>query len=335
MDKKQKFDAEYILTWLMEGDVSIQYQAQRDLLGINNLELQKRIATEGWGARFLQARHADGHWGQKFYQPKWTSSHYTLLDLRHLCFPSDHPLIQESIVQILETLKAPDGGILPIGTDQKSDLCINGMVLNYACYFQAPAPLLNSIVDMIIAHQMADGGFNCRINRSGAVHSSLHTTISVLEGLWEYIHNGYTYQAEAVERMAAEAREFILQHQFFRSDHTGEIIDKRFLMLSFPSRWRYDILRGLAYFQISGQPYDPRMQPALDVLFSKRRQDGMWPVQAKHLGQTHFEMEKTGGASRWNTLRAWRVLRHFGETPSWRRKPSAHVCRYQPLNQSP
>lgn len=83
-------------------------------------------------------------------------------------------------------------------------------------------------------------------------------------------------------------------------------------MLSYPSRWRYDILRSLCHFQAAGVPYDPRMEDALDLLAKKRRSDGTWPVQARHPGQTHFEMEKTGGPSRWNTLRALRVLKHFG-----------------------
>lgn len=83
-------------------------------------------------------------------------------------------------------------------------------------------------------------------------------------------------------------------------------------MLSYPSRWKYDILRALDYFRDAAVPYDPRMQDALDVLLSKRRKDGRWPVQAKHPGQTHFDMEQTGQPSRWNTLRALRVLGAFG-----------------------
>jgi hypothetical protein len=129
-----------------------------------------------------------------------------------------------------------------------------------------------------------------------------------LEGIQEYIANGYDYRRLELDRMAAEAREFILQHRLFLSDRTGEIIDKRFLMLSYPSRWRYDILRALDYFRAAGIEYDSRMQPALGVLLKKRRKDGTWPVQAKHPGQVHFDMEKTGSPSRWNTLRALRVL---------------------------
>ena len=100
-------------------------------------------------------------------------------------------------------------------------------------------------------------------------------------------------------------------HRLFRSDHTGEAISDQFLRLSYPSRWRYDILRALDYFRLAGARYDARMADALQVLLKKRRKDNTWPLQARHAGQTHFEMEATGGPSRWNTLRALRVLKHF------------------------
>jgi hypothetical protein len=301
-----------LVDWLLEGDVAIQYQVYRDLLGVEKPTLQARIAEGGWGLQFLQARHPAGHWGRGFYQTKWISSHYTLLDLRHLEIIPDHPLIQESIAIIYRHHKAEDGGINPARSITQSDVCINGMFLRYACYFQVAEKPLHSIVDFLIVQHMADGGFNCRSNRQGAVHSSLHTTISVLEGIWEYGRQGYQYRLAELEAMAVAARKFVLQHQLFLSDRTGKIIDKKFIMLSYPSRWRYDILRALDYFQTAGCAYDERMQPALDVLLKKRRKDRTWPVQARHAGQTHFEMEHTGGPSRWNTLRALRVFKHFG-----------------------
>jgi hypothetical protein len=167
---------------------------------------------------------------------------------------------------------------------------------------------LVSIVDQLIRDHLPDGGFNCRSDREQVKHSSMHTTISVLEGIQEYYDQGYTYRLQPLLAMAEKAREFLLEHQLFRSDKTMEIIDKKWLMLSYPSRWKYDILRALCHFQAAGEPYDSRMADAIQVLHSKRRGDGTWPVQAKHPGQTHFDMEKTGGPSRWNTLRALRVL---------------------------
>jgi len=299
------------LAWLLAGDLSIQYQVWRDLLGEEKPELQNRIATEGWGKRLLDARKLNGHWGRGFYQVKWISSHYTLLDLKHLNITPTPPEIAETIAIILRENKGEDGGINPSNRIPQSDVCINGMFLNYACYFGIDQAELHSIVDFIISEQIPDGGFNCESTRYNPVHSSLHTTLSILEGIQEYAANGYDYRRLELDQMAAEAREFILQHRLFLSDRTGEIINKRFLMLSYPSRWFYDILRALDYFHAAGIAYDPRMQPALDVLKKKRRADGTWPVQAKHPGQVHFDMEQIGRPSRWNTLRALRVLKHF------------------------
>lgn len=300
-----------LFDWLLEGDVSIQYQVHRDLFDTIMPELRDRIAKEGWGAMFLSRRNENGHWGRSFYQPKWTSTHYTLLDLKNLGISPDNAVIKKTIDLILQKTKGVDGGINPSRTIKNSDVCINGMFLNYACYFKAPRDPMRSIVDFLIDTQMGDGGFNCRSNRGGAVHSSLHSTLSVLEGLQEYSLNDYTYRLSELTRIESESRGFILLHKLFRSDHTNEIIDKRMLMLSYPSRWRYDILRALNYFQYAGISYDPRMQDALDVLNKKRRKDGRWPLQAKHPGQTHFDMEKPGTPSRWNTLRALRVLKHY------------------------
>ena len=302
---------DHLIEWLLKGDVSIQYQVHRDLLGIENTSLQDRIATEGWGAKFLSFRRPGGHWGQRFYQPKWISSHYTLLDLKNLAVSPDNQAIRQSILQIIDTLKGSDGGISPFGAEQKCDVCLNGMFLNYASYFGMMEDNLKSIIDFLLTERMKDGGFNCNSNTIGATHSSVHSTISVLEGILEFTKSGYTYRREDLQNAEKESIEFLLQHNLYKSHKTGEIINKKIVMLSYPSRWKYDILRALDYLRSAEVSYDPRMQDALDLLKKKRLKDGRWPLQAKHPGQTHFDMEKTGDASRWNTLRALRVLKYF------------------------
>ncbi|MFQ5941942.1 MAG: hypothetical protein ACE5JF_00135 [Anaerolineales bacterium] len=302
---------EQIIDWLLEGDVSIQYQAWRDLLDQERPDLRGQIATEGWGARFLSLRNDNGHWGRAYYQPKWISTHYTILDLKNLGISPAVPAIHETLRDVLEHQKGPDGGINTSPTIKQSDVCLNGMFLNFAAYFEMSVESLQSIVDFILSEHMNDGGFNCDASRWGAVHSSLHSTLSILEGILEFTANGYSYRTPELLQVAAAAREFILQHRLYKSDRTGEIIDKRMLLLSYPARWYYDILRALDYFQCAGVEFDPRMQDALDVLIKKRRKDGKWPVQGKHPGQTHFEMELPREPSRWNTLRALRVLKHF------------------------
>lgn len=301
-----------LVDWLLEGDVAIQYQVHRDLLDEERPDLRARIAAEGWGAQLLAARRPAGHWGRGFYQPKWISTHYTLLDLKHLGVAPDQAQIRESIGQVLGRHKEADGGVNPAKTSRTGEVCVSGMVLNYAAYFGMPAAPLQSVVDFLIGVQMPDGGFNCESNVRGAVHSSLDSTISVAEGIGEYLASRYTYRAAELRAVAHQARELLLSHRLFRSDRTGQIINPRFLLLSYPSRWFYDILRALEHFRNAGARYDPRMRDGLDVLLQKRRKDGAWPLQSKRPGQVHFDMEIPGQPSRWNTLRALRVLKHFG-----------------------
>jgi hypothetical protein len=299
-----------LINWLLEGDVAIQYQVHRDLLSSERRDLRAKIAQQGWGAQFLSKRNHGGHWGREFYYPKWTSSHYTLLELRNLCISRENVPIKESIDLVLKTGKAQDGGIRLLKA-KKSDVCVNGMFLNYAGYFGADESQLKSVVDCLLEEHMPDGGFNCRSNRSKAHHSSLHSTLSVLEGLTEYERNGYSYRTEEVKKAIEASKEFMLIHRLYLSDRTGEIINKDFLRLSYPRRWRYDILSALDYLQNSKTKWDDRMQHAIAILLKKRNKNGTWNLQAKHPGQTHFDMEKAGKPSRWNTLRALRVLKHF------------------------
>ncbi|MEQ8325350.1 MAG: hypothetical protein RID18_13530 [Cytophagales bacterium] len=305
-------EEEQIIEWLLKGDVSVQYQVYRDLLGIDRKDLHDRIINEGWGKQFLSERKPNGHWGNRFYQPKWISTHYTLLDLRNLNPNPNNKLVKSTIEEVLYTSRAGDGGIqLGPSTSHHSDVCVNGMFLNYASYFNTPEKELQTIVDSLLNEIMPDGGFNCRTTRSGASHSSLHSTISVLEGLYEFHKSGYLYRMNDIQTAKTSAEEFILMHQLFLSDHTGKIINKEFLKMHYPSRWKYDTLRALDYFQYSKCKWDARMEPAIQILEEKRNKNSTWNLQAKYPGQVHFEMEKAGKPSRWNTLRALRVMKHF------------------------
>jgi hypothetical protein len=199
--------------------------------------LKNRIGKEGWGKQFLSKQLDNGHWGRSFYQPKWISTHYTLLDLRHLELPPGNPQVDRAINLALEQEKGADGGI-KVHADSshitQSDVCVNGMFLNYACHFKAPEKPLESVVDFILSQRMKDGGFNCRRNRSGARHSSLHSTLSVAEGIRSYYRNGYEYRLPELLEAEKSSQEFMLLHQLYISDRTGKIIKKDFLRLTFP-----------------------------------------------------------------------------------------------------
>lgn len=297
-----------VIEWLLSGDVAVQYQTTRDLLGRDDPELRARIATEGLGADVLAARGDDGHWGRGFYQPKWTSSHYTLLELVNLGLPGDNQAARETVDLILRTEKGRDGGLNPSAAITHSDVCINGMALGYSAHFGAAEEQLHSVVDLLLELRMPDGGFNCRLNRSGARHSSLHTTISTVEGITEYLRDGYTHRADELREAAAASVEFLMRHRLYRSEHTGQAIDPEFTRLHHPPRWHYDILRALDALRDARVAHDPRMDDALAVLRARRRADGRWVANRGYPGMTHVPSPRGGQPSRWVTLIALRVL---------------------------
>lgn len=300
-----------IIDWLKQGDPAIAYQTERDLLNREGAHLQARIRTEGWGKTILSRQNDDTSWGQRFYQPKWISTHYSLLELKGLAISPSLPPAQAAIQHILATETRADGGLGPGKTIPNSDVCVAGMFLNYASYFQTPKHQLKNVVDFLLNQRMPDGGYNCESNQHGAHHSSVHSTLSVLEGIESYRQAGHGYRLSELLKSAEEAREFLLVHRLFRSHRTGEIIHKDFLKLVYPARWKFNILRALDYFQSANIDWDDRLQDAIDVLHAKRGKDGRWKGAAQHSGQHHLQMESPREPSRWNTLMAIRVLNHF------------------------
>lgn len=165
-----------VLDWLLDGDVAVAHQTTRDLLHREDASLQARIGTEGAGAALLAARRADGHWGRGFYQPKWTSTHYTLLELRNLGLPGNHPAAVASTAMVLAQERGPDGGLDPSHRAAVSDACINGMGLHYACWFRAAEKELAPLVDVLLARRVRDGGFNCQHRPPGHRSRTRHCT---------------------------------------------------------------------------------------------------------------------------------------------------------------
>jgi hypothetical protein len=236
---------------------------------------------------------------------------FTLLDLKMLGLPQNIKDVQSIIRKIISEEKSEDGGINPSQSISASDVCVNGMFLQYACYFKSPAKGLESVIDFLLKEQMPDGGFNCRSNRSGARHSSMHSTVSVMEGLSEYHSQGYSYKLESVRRMIRDCADFLLLHRLFRSDRTGKVIHPDFLKLSYPPGWKYNILRALDAFRHAKIEWHPNMQDAVDVILAKKNSDETWNTQARIPGKTHTEMEKAGQPGRWNTLMVYRTLGYY------------------------
>jgi len=302
-----------ILAWLLNGDPSVAYLASVGLMDQKGAKYATEIGKRGWCAAYMTARNPDGSWARGFYQPKWTSSHYTLLELRNLSYRKSDPSLRREIERISREERGFVKGIKKKRTVLGDDACVAGMFLNYAAYFGANQECLVPIVDYVLDHRMPDGGFNCAWETSVTGHSSLHTTLSTLEGFDSYLKEGYRYRAREMKVSIRACVEFILAHELFKATKTGQTIDEKFLRLTYPFRWKYTIVRALDCLAGLDVPYDRRMDPAIEHILSKRTKEGVWKLQSKFPGEEYFEMEEAGKPSRMMTYLALRILRKYGK----------------------
>jgi hypothetical protein len=298
-----------VTDWLMEGDPTIRWQVMRDLADAPPEEVtaeRSLVASTGWGGRLLALQDESGQWGGGAYSPKWTSTTYTLLQLRNLGVdPDSQPMrVAAEKVRDLVTLGPRDEPFF----SYRGETCITGMVLALGAYFRVDPAASDDVARWLLDEQVAEGGWNCRTAR-GSTRASFHTTISVLEGLAEYerLKGG----ASEITEARATGEEYLLQRRMFRSLSTGEVVNPKWTLFSFPPRWHYDVLRGLDHLRDAGREPDTRCEEAIDLVESKRDGAGKWPLQNIHAGKTHFSMETARTPSRWNTLRALRVLRWY------------------------
>jgi len=297
-----------ILSWLLEGDPAIRWQVLRDLVDADDdvVEAERqRVATEGWGARLLAEQDPDGKWAGAIYSPKWVSTTYTLLLLHWLGLPGDNAQALAGCRHLWEGVRYVDGVPTPHKIQAPPDACVTAMFVLLASRFGYRDPRIENGVEWLLGQQMDDGGWNCERTRTRTEHGSFHTTISTLDAFVEYERAGGTIPiAEAAQR----GRDFFLAHRLYRSHRTGEVANPAFAKFPFPPQWHFEVMRGLEHFATVDAPRDERLGDAVDLIRRAQRKDGTWPGYTAYSGRTWFRMEPAG-PSRWNTLRALRVLR--------------------------
>ncbi|MET0955323.1 MAG: hypothetical protein ABWY68_05185 [Cryobacterium sp.] len=310
--------------WLLDSDPALRWQVLRDLDGAAPEVVaaeRARVATEGWGARLLALRGGDGQWaggacfpadfrGDFAQGQPWTSTFPTMALLRDFGIDPSDRSVCETVALVAENCRWEHAGQAFFAGEVEP--CINGRTVAIGAYFGID---VDHIVHRLVGEQLADGGWNCEAE-NGSTRSSFATTICVLDGLLE--HEQATGGLAAAVAARHRGEQYLLDRKLFRRMSTGEVVDPDWLKFSFPAWWHYDILRALDYFRIAADRPDPRLFEAITLLRSKRQSDGSWLLENTHPGAVHFSMEEGDGhPSRWNTLRALRVLKWYDGANPW------------------
>jgi hypothetical protein len=305
-----------VLDWLLAGDPAIRWQTLRDLAHAPAQEVaaeRARVATEGWGAQLLARQGDDGSWGGTAWNHGWDSTMHVLTLLCEMGLDPASEAARRAIGLVRERVHWMgwdwDGswqGLDFVGNPffaGEVEPCINGQVGSSAAYFGQE---IERILNRLLNEQLADGGWNCEAE-NGSTRSSFNTTICVLEALLEYeLTDGNRME---VRESRLRGQEYLLERRLLRRLTTGEVIDPAWTRFAFPTWWHYDVLRGLEYLRRAAVTPDARMAEAIDLVESKRGPDGRWLLEQQYPGTPAIDLgEEEGGPSRWNTLRALRVL---------------------------
>jgi hypothetical protein len=244
-------------------------------------------------------------WNRDDGQP-WTATAPSLVQLRDFGVDPDDDRVRRAIELVRDNCRWENAG-QPF-FEGEVEPCINGVAVSLGAYFGQD---VDSVVDRLVDEQLEDGGWNCEVE-NGSVRSSFHTTIRVLEGLLTHEQtNGGSADGRAARR---RGEEYLLERRLLRRKSTGDVVVPAFLQFSYPTRWHYDVLRGLDHFRSTGERPDDRVVEAIELVRSKQQPDGTWLLENTHKGAVHFTMDAGDGQpSRWNTLRALRVLRWYDE----------------------
>jgi len=308
------------LDWLLESDPAIRWQAMRDLTDALPQALaveRARIPREGVGAEILARQGADGSW-YRTDAPVWLPTLFTFLLLRATGVDRSDPIVDAAVVRLEAGFRWDAAFGKKAFFDGEVEPCINGGTLALGAYFGRPT---RSLALRLLGEQLEDGGWNCEAPKS--VRSSFHTTICVLEGLLEYERAVTSAPDVAAARRRGE--EYLLQRSLFRRLSTGEVANPAFLTFAFPPRYHYDVLRALDYLRSAGVEPDPRTAEAVRIVESLQQSDGRWILDRSHDEAIALALGETvGQPSRWNTLRALRVLR-------WHEKARPESPRRNPV----
>lgn len=308
------------LDWLLDSDPAIRWQVFRDLVHAPAeiiIKERARVAVEGWGARLLELQGEDGQWAGGACFPArhlndpdgnqgqpWISTLPTLQLLHDFGLDPNSEQSRRAVALVKDHCRWEHAG-QPFFSGEVEP-CINGRTVTLGVYFHQD---VEGTVARLLSEQLEDGGWNCEAER-GSVRSSFDTTINVLEGLLAYERA----TASSTQLVPARHRgeEYLLERKLFRRKSTGDIVNRAWLQFSFPTYWHHDVLRALDYFRSVGEKPDTRIDEAIALLRSKQQPNGTWLLENTHPGKVHFPLEDGDGRpSRWNTLRALRVLNWY------------------------
>jgi hypothetical protein len=254
------------------------------------------------------------------FLPRYGAPYHRLIALADLGAPHDVTRINNVLEKVLDVFAKPDGGF----GNKDSHVCITGNIVRAAIHFgRGEDPRVKSGIEWLLANQRDDGGWNCFPEDEP---NSTVDSWEPLAALGTIPEPQQSLVSPAIERGV----------EFFLEQHLG--VDKGYepwRRIHFPRHYYYDFLLGLELVTSLSDHHDSRLNPAVELLLSKKSADGKWPLDDTHPDvdpegdppykpiyaemmrnkpKNKLEVEPPGLPSRWATLAAIRILQRVRRT---------------------
>lgn len=334
---------ENTISWLLEDEnPSVKYFTLKDLLNKEKeaKEVKKEIPQSKIVKKIFSKQNEEGFWESREnpYIPKYKATYWQIMLLGYLGMDRDDERVRRACEYIFK-FQQKEGGFSETGIEKAKkeyeytkercfkrgkkppdetkfvdDLihqmelsCLTGNTVSALIRigYENDKRVLKAL-RWLADIQNRDGGWLCPYWKAHIrdTHSCFYGTICALEAFSE-VKNVFK---ETIKRGV----EFLLMHRLYRADHHNfEVINKKWLELSFPQFYGYDILRGLYVLTKLGIK-DERMKDAVKIIKSKEK-EGKWILEKTPNGRMHTNIEKKGKESKWITLNVLRVLKRMGD----------------------
>jgi hypothetical protein len=315
-----------LLTWT---EPAVRYQARLVLEKADpESDVMRGLAEEVRTSAACQAVIEGSLVDPRHPYRKWQGAHWALVQLAERGHPGGDPrlkTVQEVVFSwiLSPAFLKPNWTRRVEGQPERVRRCasMEGNVIWASLELGLTDARLQELADRLGRLQWPDGGWNCDVSPE-AHHSSFVETVLGLRGLAAWVAaSGDEAAGSTLER----GIDLLLEHHllFHRS---GDLIvptwGPRPDKIGFPIRF-FDVLSVLELIADVGRLDDPRCQPALDLLVSKRTADGGFPLEVRRArtateicSNCTFADWGPGGKTRlnpWVTIRALRVLRAVGQ----------------------
>jgi hypothetical protein len=241
--------------------------------------------------------------GKPIFHPyrKWAGGHWVLAILADLGYPSGDKRLGPLVEQAFEWILSPEharhirniNGRTRRCASQEGNLAYSTLSLGLA------DERTEQLISRLIKWQWNDGGWNCDKRPEVSISSFMESLIP-LRAL--ALATRLTGDGQ-IRECSFKAADIFLKRSMFKRLKDGKIMDDHFIRLHYPCYWHYDILFGLKVIMEAGLIDDPRCQPALELLESRRLEDGGYPADETyyHLSRPNvsgFSPVSWGGVSK-------------------------------------